>query len=257
MSNTSSLKQRIHDGQIVVALRVPIETPRDALEAALEAPAALGKGTYDLIYIDGQHMPWSEERLVAFCDMAEELGYPVQMRIPHTRNAYLIGRYLDMGLGGVLVPEVVEEATVDEAIAFAYYPQFGKRSVGGPARYGLRGRTTMGGRPVTPGRLEYARWWNEQVVLGIQLESVEAIDNARRLAKPGVDYVAFGPNDLAFSLEGHPHYPLRTVDACMRNVAEQLEGSGVRLGMAVMTEPEERGKYLDMGITIFQEPPRP
>jgi hypothetical protein len=42
----------------------------------------------------------------------------------------------------------------------------------------------------------------------------------------------------------------------MRNVAEQLQGTGVRLGMAVMTEPEERGKYLDMGITVYQEAPR-
>ena len=251
MSGEHSLKQSIRDGKVVVALRVPIETPRDELEAAL------GKGSYDLIYIDGQHMPWSEERLVAFCDTAEELGYPVQMRIPHTRNTYLIGRYLDMGLGGILVPEVVEEATAEEAIAFAYYPPFGKRSVGGAARYGLKGRTTLGGRPVTPGRLEYAAWWNEQVVLGIQLESVEAISNARQLARPGLDYVAFGPNDLMFSLEGHPHYPLRTVDDCMRNVAEQLEGTGIRLGMAVMTEPDERAKYLDMGITIFQEAPRP
>jgi len=25
----------------------------------------------------------------------------------------------------------------------------------------------------------------------------------------------------------------------------------------VMTEPDERGKYLDMGITIYQEAPRP
>jgi hypothetical protein len=43
----------------------------------------------------------------------------------------------------------------------------------------------------------------------------------------------------------------------MRNVAQQLEGSGVRLGMAVMTEPEEREKFLEMGITVFQEGPRP
>jgi 2-keto-3-deoxy-L-rhamnonate aldolase RhmA len=250
MSNANSLKQKIHDGKVVVALRVPIETPFDELEVAL------GKDAYDLIYLDGQHSAWSEERLVEFCDGAEELGFPVQMRIPHTRNTYLIGRYLDLGLAGILVPEAVEEATVKEAIAFAYYPQFGNRSVGGAARYGLKGRTTLGGRQVTPGRVEYAEWWNEQVVLGIQLESVQAISNARQLAKPGLDYVAFGPNDLMFSLEGHPHYPLRTVDDCMRNVAQQLEGTGVRLGMAVMTEPDERGKYLDMGITIYQEAPR-
>jgi hypothetical protein len=41
----------------------------------------------------------------------------------------------------------------------------------------------------------------------------------------------------------------------MRNVAAQLQGSGIRLGMAVTTVPAERSKYLDMGLTIFQEAP--
>ena len=129
--------------------------------------------------------------------------------------------------------------------------------MGGADRYGLSGRGSPGGISAAPGRVEYGEWWNEHVVLGIQLESVAAIDNARTLAKPGLDYVAFGPNDLMYSLEGHPHYLLRTVDECMRNVAQQLEGTGVRLGMAVMTEPDAREKYIEMGITIFQEAPRP
>ena len=105
-------------------------------------------------------------------------------------------------------------------------------------------------------RLDYAAWWNNHVVLAIQFESIEAISNARALAKPGVDYVAFGPNDLRFNLEAHPNYPLQTVDACMQNVAEQLAGTGIRLGMAVTTNPDERQKFLDMGITVFQEDPQ-
>ena len=80
--------------------------------------------------------------------------------------------------------------------------------------------------------------------------------NAGAFAKPGVDYIAFGPNDLMFNLEGRPHNPVQTVDDCMRNVAEQVAGTGVRLGMHVTTEPDQRGKFLDMGITIFQETPR-
>jgi 2-dehydro-3-deoxyglucarate aldolase/4-hydroxy-2-oxoheptanedioate aldolase len=182
--------------------------------------------------------------------MGEELGLPVQMRIPHTQQTYLIGRYLDLGPAAILVPEVMAEATVDEAVAYSYYPQIGRRSWGGIARYGLKAR---GGQA---DRREYAEWWNNYVVLAIQLESIEAISNARKLAKPGVDYVAFGPNDLLFSLEGHPEYPLQTVDDCMLNVAKQLKGSGIRLGMAVTTVPEERNKYLEMGITIFQEAAR-
>jgi 2-keto-3-deoxy-L-rhamnonate aldolase RhmA len=241
--STTLLKERIREGEVVVALRVPIETSRGQLEDAL------AKGTYDLIYIDGQHSAFSEAQLVAFCATAEELGLPVQMRIPHTQHTYLIGRYLDMGLSAVLVPEVIEVATVEEAVDYCYYPQAGHRSWGGAARYGTRTGHMD--------RLAYAAWWNQHVVLGIQLESVEGITNARQLVRPGLDYVAFGPNDLSFSLEAHPTYPLRTVDDCMRNVADQLADSDVRLGMAVMTEPEDREKYLEMGITIYQEAPRP
>ena len=47
---------------------------------------------------------------------------PVQFRIPHTRHTYLIGRYLDMGLSGILVPEVEDTAPAEEAVAYAYYP---------------------------------------------------------------------------------------------------------------------------------------
>jgi 2-keto-3-deoxy-L-rhamnonate aldolase RhmA len=250
MPTGESLKQRIRKGDVIVALRVSIDIDRSQLETAL------AKGSYDLLYIDGQHTAFSDDKLVSFCAMGEALGLPVQFRIPHTRHTYLIGRYLDLGLAAILVPEVMPvgtpnvEAIVDEAIAYSYYPQVGRRSWGGIARYGLK---SWGG-PVD--RLEYAAWWNDIVVLAIQLESVEAIINARRLAKPGVDYVAFGPNDLLFSLEGHPEFPLRSVNDCMRNVADQLKGSGIRLGMAITTLPEERDKFLEMGITIFQEAPR-
>ena len=43
MPRTQSLKQRIHDGETVVALRVSIDIARAQLEDAL------GKATYDLL----------------------------------------------------------------------------------------------------------------------------------------------------------------------------------------------------------------
>ena len=69
----------------------------------------------------------------------------------------------------------------------------------------------------------------------------------------GVVVVTFGPNDLSFSLEGHPEYPLQDVDDCMRNVAAQLKGTNIRLALGTATKPSERQKYLDIGITLFQE----
>jgi 2-keto-3-deoxy-L-rhamnonate aldolase RhmA len=156
-----------------------------------------------------------------------------------------------MGLSAILVPEVEDTAPVEEAIGYSYYSPVGHRSWGGNARYG----TTQNGRRL--GANEYAAWWNEHVVLAVQIESIKAVENARSLVKPGLDYLAFGPSDLTFDLERHPEYRFRTSDDCTRYVAEQVRDIGIRLGMAIVTEPEERQKYIDMGLTMFQETPRP
>jgi 2-keto-3-deoxy-L-rhamnonate aldolase RhmA len=239
-----SLKQKLRDGDIVVALRPPITATRADVERALT------KGSYDLIYIDGQHTAFSDEQLMSISAIGAEFGLQVQFRIPHTRHTYLIGRYLDMGPSGILVPEVSEVASVDEAIAYAYYPPVGRRSWGGVARVGQ----SQNGKRLN--NTEYADWWNSTVVVSVQIESVAAVENCRALAKSGIDYLAFGPNDLAFDLSQHPEYRFKTVDECKLHVAEQLKGTGVRLGMAVLTEPHERQKYIDMGLTMFQESPR-
>ena len=228
-------------GEILVALRGSLDTSKS------ELADIWATDRYDYIWIDGQHTPFREEQLVSYCAAAEDLGIDVQLRIPHTRFAHMVGRYLDFGPSAVLVPEVMEEATVDDAIAYAYYPQMGRRSWGGAGRRGLRS--------VAKGmdRLSYAEWWNDYVIVGIQVESVEAVTNVRKLAKPGISVVTFGPNDLSFNMEGHPGYPLKTVHDCMRNVAEQLAGTGVRIAMGTGTKPEERDEYREMGVTLFQE----
>ena len=144
MSETPSVKQRINAGEIISIAGVSMNATREELEHAANQ--------CDMFSIDGQHSPFSEEELVAFCAKAEALDMPVQFRIEHTRHTYLIGRYLDLGPTAILVPEVREEATVDEAIKYFYYPQKGKRSWGGTARRGINKR---------PDRLEYAAWWND------------------------------------------------------------------------------------------------
>ena len=53
----------------------------------------------------------------------------------------------------------------------------------------------------------------------------------------------------------HPEYPLKTVEACMNNVADQLEGSGIRIAMGTVTTPAERQKYRELGVTIFMAAP--
>ena len=149
---------------------------------------------------------------------------PVQLRIKHqnTRNAYLIGNILDLGPLAIVVPQVETEATVDEAIDAFYYPPIGKRSWGPSSGYGFNPDLD---------RLEYAEWWNNNGILSLQLESVDAIINARKLSKPGVDMLMFGANDLGFSLETYPSPPFKTVEECFQHVVEQMEGTQVKVGV--------------------------
>ena len=139
MADGASLKERIRRGDIVIGVSAPFNADKSQLEEIL------GKDSYDFLSVDSQHSPYNEERVVEICGLAAELGVPVQFRIKHTRHAYLIGNILDLGPLGIEIPIVEEEATVDEAIEAFYYPQVGRRSWGGAARYGIEGRDDASG----------------------------------------------------------------------------------------------------------------
>jgi 4-hydroxy-2-oxoheptanedioate aldolase len=240
MQHMSNLRARIAAGEELVMLRGDIGWSTDQLAAAWAG------GKYDFIWLDSQHSPYSDHHLVSFTGSAEQLGIPVQLRIPHTREAHKVGRFFDLGVAGALVPEVMQAETVQDALDFAYYGPIGRRSWGGANRLGLRNHSAP------TARRAYAHWWNETVLLSIQIESVETVTNIARLVKPGITHVTWGPNDLEFSLERHTPPALNTVEACMQHVAEQLDGSGIRISMGTATTPDERQKYREFGVTIFQ-----
>lgn len=233
-----TLKQRIRDKEQIVVINMHATDTPDEMARVIE------NNPCDILWIDGQHSPLNEERIVEFCNAADALNMPVQFRIPHTQNAYLIGHYLDLGVSGIEVPQVELDSTVDEALSQFYFPQYGNRSwIGGNAK------------SFPKERLEYADWWNNYGILMIQLESIEAVTNARNLAKSGVDCFTFGPADLTFSIEGHPDHPLSTVDECVKNVVKQVEGTDTAISFRNNVS-SEREKYAEMGVTIFIESPK-
>ena len=192
MTNPSNLRARIAAGEELVMLRGDIGWSTEQLAAAWAG------GTYDFIWLDSQHSPYSDHHLVSFSASAEQLGIPVQLRIPHTREAHKVGRFFDLGITGALVPEVMEASTVQDAIDFAYYGPIGRRSWGGVNRLGLRNHAAP------TARRAYADWWNTTVLLSIQIESVETVRNIARLVRPEITHVTWGPNDLSFRWRSMP-----------------------------------------------------
>ena len=222
MSNPMSLKERIRAGEKIRIVRIPMSSTREQMHEILsESPC-------DMLYIDSQHGPHTEWDVNRICKAAKEKGVPVQLRIKHTRHAYLIGNSLDLGPLSIKVPEVEEESVVDEAVNAFYFPPTGKRSWGGHVGYGIPEQPDDR-EQYAQWRRGYAEWWNRNGILCIKIESIKAVLNVRSLAKPGIDCLDFGGEDLRFDLECNPHPHLKTMEDCVAFVRNELEGSHVRI----------------------------
>src|SRR5687768_8612412 len=108
------------------------------------------------------------------------------------RNDYtLIGRLLDEGALGIVVPLVNTAADARQVADACRFPPRGSRSWGW-GRAGAYGD-------------DYADWIDDQLFVAVQIESAQAVENAEAiLATPGIDGCWVGPSDLALSLGLHP-----------------------------------------------------
>ncbi len=237
MGNDTPIKERIRRGDVVIGVGIPIGSTKSQFEDAL------GKDDYGFATCDSQHSPFSEHRLVEHCNIADEVGIPVHFRIKHTQLAFLVGNIADLGPAIIEIPLVEEPATVREALEWFYFPPEGRRSWVGGFRWGAE---------LGHDRLGYAKWWNEHGVLMPQIESLRAIENIRSLALPGVDLFSWGPADLEFDREMHPHHPFKTDDDCIKHVMDQVNDLDVRMSYR-SGDPALRNKYIDLGVTVLME----
>ncbi len=212
-------KEQIHSG---AAFHIGFASP----DVTMEELAAKANGqNWDILLVDIQHNPYTEPQLVALCKAARTMDLPVMFRIPHPAAAWQTGRFLDFGAAGILVPMTEDPLQVSDAIRNFYYPPIGGRSCGLGNAYGWAG---AGGKDPCA----YARWWNANGILALQLETVQAVQRIRELVQPGVDLLLFGARDMSFSIEAYPDCPFASLADCQRHVVEQVRGMDVRVGVS-------------------------
>ena len=156
------------------------------------AAEALAQSGIDFILLDNQHGSFGPDSTIA-CLMAMASGSAIPMARVARNDYTMIGRLLDEGVLGIVVPMVhtVEEARA--AAAACRLPPVGNRSWGWgrAARYGD----------------DYADRINDEVFVAVQLESIQAVENAEAIMSvPGVDGCWAGPADLALSMGIHPSH---------------------------------------------------
>jgi 4-hydroxy-2-oxoheptanedioate aldolase len=150
----------------------------------------LSRSGIDFVMVDRQHGSWGEDSAIAA--LVAINGSPAIPMARVARNNYtFIGRLLDEGVLGIIVPMVDTPVQARAASDACHLPPAGRRSWGW-------GRAKVYGD-------DYAEWIEEQLFVAVQLESAEAVENAEAiLSTPGIDGCWTGPGDLSLSLGFHP-----------------------------------------------------
>ncbi|TCN44131.1 4-hydroxy-2-oxoheptanedioate aldolase [Kribbella orskensis] len=191
----------------------------------LDAPAATeriaGVG-YDYVVLDAQHGLLSTrgilDGLIAI-DAAD--GATVGMVRVEANNATPIGRALDAGAAGVIVPLIDTAEDAAQAVRAARYPPSGIRSYG-PTRSGLR----IGPTPAEA---------NAATVVLAMIETRAGLDNVAEIcATPGLDGIYVGPSDLCLAVGGKfPGDPdvAERFDEAIALIARVAADAGVAAGI--------------------------
>jgi 4-hydroxy-2-oxoheptanedioate aldolase len=175
--------------------------------------------------VDMEHSPidW-EVASSCFAAIADAGGIPLA-RVPFNslENAK---RCLDAGAYGIVFPMCNTVAEAEQAVAICKYPPTGVRSVGG----GLHA-LNFG---CSPG--EYYARANDEILVIVQAEHVDAVDNADKIfAVPGIDAMFIGPNDLLSSMHKTP--AMETDDpqfvAALKHLRETAVYHGIAPGLHV------------------------
>ena len=215
---------------------------------ALDAPPAterLAATGYDLVVLDAQHGLLDDRGVLAglmAVDAAASVpGAPGAVGVVRVaaNDPTPIGRALDAGAAGVVVPLVSSAAEAAEAVRAARYPPDGTRSFG-PLRASLR---------VGPAPAES----NASVVVLMMVETAGGLAEAAEIAATsGVDGLFVGPNDLRLALGAPtPDDPAfdDLLEAALVAVREACAAAGVAAGIFT-TSGEQAAQRLAEGFTF-------
>jgi 4-hydroxy-2-oxoheptanedioate aldolase len=214
----------------------------DAVGGWLQLPGPataelMGSVGYDFVCVDTQHGLIGDDALLPMLQALAATGTPSLVRVSH--NALdVIGRALDRGAAGVVVPlvESVEEAAA--AVSACHYPPRGTRSYG-PTRVAWSGADLL-----APG------------LCAVMIETAAGLDALPGILEvDGVDAVFVGPSDLALgtgrTLAGQDDD--LSYDELLASITARCGAAGIPVGI-YCSSPAHVRRFRDLGFTWFAGP---
>jgi len=181
----------------------------------------IGLAGYDFIVIDGEHGLGGTSGHLACMQAVASTPATSILRVA-SKELTPIRRALDLGVEGIMVPDVRTVAEAREIASNCFYPPRGQRGFSaGTIRasdYGLNVQQYMTGA-------------GSHLLVCLMIESSEGVKNVRSIAKvDGVDVIQVGPYDLSYDLgiPGQFEHP-RFLEA-MNRIETGVRAAGKILG---------------------------
>ena len=195
---------------------------------------------FDFLVLDSEHGFFSIESIEAMVIAADGAGLPAIVRVPSCTAAE-VGRSLDAGASGILLPRGDGCATVHGAIEMAKYPPAGKRGLGG-ARANRYGTVPLD---------RFVREANEATSVVVQIETSGALAELPQIAsETGLDVLYVGPNDLTQALGVPGNYAHPSYREALARIASQAKTSGKTAGI-MLGRADQIPALRELGYTFF------
>jgi 4-hydroxy-2-oxoheptanedioate aldolase len=174
------LLARFRAGEVTIGTFIGLGSPLSAEVAAISG--------VDWVLLDLEHGGGSEDQLAPTVVASGGYGVPTLVRVESTERIR-IGRALDAGAAGVMVPRVNTLDEVKEVVKHFSYPPNGDRGV---ATYNRSARWGKDPDALQP---------QSKSACIVQIETLGSLDVVEEIAGlNGVDVVFVGPLDLSFAL---------------------------------------------------------
>jgi len=221
----NQIKPMMRAGQAAVGAMVGLVSPL--------AAQILSQAGFDHVLVDCQHGAWDDTSAsVALHQIC--LGGAVPLARVSQNDFGAIGRLLDRGALGIVVPLINSAPDAQRAARAVRYPPAAERSLG-----------------ILAGRLhgaDYMRQANNEVMLAVQIETIQAVERAEEImAVYGVDACWIGPGDLAASMGVDITTPLgkQRHDQAILSVLRACRKTGKIPGICALADAR---RWLDQGF---------
>jgi 4-hydroxy-2-oxoheptanedioate aldolase len=232
MNQGRSLRARVLAGEVTLGAFAMLGSP---LSTEL-----LGRAGFDWLMIDLEHGAGTEADLLANLLAARAAGTTGLVR-PQSGERLRIGRALDMGADGIMVPRLDDPDDIREAVTFLRYPPDGVRGV------------ALVTRGAGLGAVSHAdvRALNESIFGIFQIESGRAVENAATIAAiDGVDVLFVGPADLSHALGVPGRFDEPIYTESLVAVSQAAAAAGKAAGI-LLRQAADSPRYLELGYRFL------